>query len=180
MDVEKIKMTLREAAFEKNPGRWAATPKFRLQLHKELEAKLAKIADYEPTRPRLVSGTAKGCGQAIVVAGVAAANARDIIKERHLDIPVYQVVQPFPLHREFIKEMDTYDEILVLEETWGVIEMQLADKNRVKGKNTGFISPAGELLPENVEERICAFAGLDYQAPQITMLPGRRPSYNFV
>ncbi|HKL83323.1 MAG TPA: indolepyruvate oxidoreductase, partial [Desulfobacter sp.] len=49
MDVEKIQMTLRQAAFEKNPGRWAATPKFRLQLHKELEAKLAKIADYEPT-----------------------------------------------------------------------------------------------------------------------------------
>ncbi|NWH04044.1 thiamine pyrophosphate-dependent enzyme [Desulfobacter latus] len=176
MDVKKIEMTLRQAAFEKNPGRWAATPKFRLQLHKELEAKLAKIADYEPTRPRLVSGTAAGTGQAIVVAGVAAANARDIIKEKNLDIPVYQVVQAFPLHKAFIDEMDAYDDILVLEETWGVVEMQLADKKRVKGKNTGFISPVGELLPENVEERICAFAGLDYQAPQITMLPGRRPT----
>lgn len=176
MDVEKVDIAWREAAFEKNPGRWAATPKFRLQLHKELEAKLAKIADYDPTRPRLVSGTAKAGGRAIVVAGVAAANAMDIIKERNLDIPVYQVVQPFPLHKDFIKEMDAYDEILVLEETWGVIEMQLADKSRVKGKNTGFISPAGELLPENVEERICTFTGLEYQPTQITTLPGRRPT----
>ncbi len=31
----------RPAAFEKNPARWAATPKFRQQLHRELEAKLA-------------------------------------------------------------------------------------------------------------------------------------------
>ncbi len=176
MAVEKIEMTLREGAFEKNPGRWAATPKFRLQLHKELEGKLAEIADYGPTRPRLVSGTAKGAGKAIVVAGVAAANAKDIIKERDLDIPVYQVVQPFPLHRDFIHELAGYDEILVLEETWGVIEMQLSDNTRVKGKNTGFISPVGELLPENVEERICTFAGVAYQARQITMLPGRRPT----
>ncbi len=176
MALSVIKTDQRKADFEKNPGRWAATPKFRLELHRQLEDKLSKIADYEPTRPRLVSGTAKGAGKAIVVSGVAAANARDIVAELALDMPVYQVVQPFPLHREFITEMDAYEDVLVLEETWGVIEMQLGERHRVKGKNSGFISPTGELLPENVEERICAFAGISYDEPQVTSLPGRRPT----
>ena len=176
MEVPQLTIEPRTADFEKNPGRWAATPKFRLQLHKELEEKLKKIAEYAPTRPRCIAGTPKPGGRAIVVAGVAGANARDIVRERDLDIPVYQVIQPFPLHRAFIEEMASYDEILVLEETWGVIEMQLADAKRVRGKNSGFVSPTGELLPENVEERICAFAGLPYGAREITQLPGRRPT----
>ena len=32
-----IPQNKRQAKFEKNPARWAATPKFRLQLHRELE-----------------------------------------------------------------------------------------------------------------------------------------------
>jgi indolepyruvate ferredoxin oxidoreductase alpha subunit len=42
----------REIKFEKNPMRWAATPKFRLQMHGELEEKLAAIAKYRPTAPK--------------------------------------------------------------------------------------------------------------------------------
>ena len=34
-----IQSDKREIKFDKNPARWAATPKFRLQLHKELEEK---------------------------------------------------------------------------------------------------------------------------------------------
>ena len=49
----------REVKFEKNPARWAATPKFRLQLHKELEEKLAAIADYRPTAPKKLNPKAR-------------------------------------------------------------------------------------------------------------------------
>ena len=59
-----------EANFEKNPGRWAATPKFRFKLHNDLEAKLADIARFEETAPvRLNPDTGKP-SKAIVVAGV--------------------------------------------------------------------------------------------------------------
>ena len=176
MQVPKVTQTLRQANFEKNPGRWAATPKFRLQLHRELEDKLEKIAEYEPTRPRCIAGTPATGGKAIVVAGVAGANARDIVLERNLTIPVYQVLQPFPLHRAFIEEMAAYDDILVLEETWGVIEMQFADGHRVRGKNSGFVSRTGELLPEHVEALICEFANLSCQTREVTQKPGRRPT----
>jgi indolepyruvate ferredoxin oxidoreductase alpha subunit len=176
MAVPEFSSVMRQADFEKNPGRWAATPKFRLQLHKELEAKLEKIADHAPTRPRCIAGTPAKGGKAIVVSGVAGANARDIVRERDLDIPVYQVIQPFPLHRSFIQDMAGYDDILVLEETWGVIDMQFADGSRVRGKNSGFVPRTGELLPEHVEALICDFADLPFQEHPITQLPGRRPT----
>ncbi len=176
MEVTPVTAATRQADFKKNPGRWAATPKFRLQLHRELEEKLDKIAQYEPTRPRCIAGTPAKGGRAIVVSGVAGANAKDIVKERNLNIPVYQVLQPFPLHKSFIEEMAGYDDILVLEETWGVIDMQFADGKRVRGKNSGFVPRTGELLPENVEALICEFAELPFNPVEITQKPGRRPT----
>ena len=41
----------RLAAFERDPARWAATPKFRLQLHAGLEEKLAGLAETPETAP---------------------------------------------------------------------------------------------------------------------------------
>ena len=40
-----LKANQRPAAFKKDPRRWAATPKFRFLLHKELNQKLKKIAE---------------------------------------------------------------------------------------------------------------------------------------
>jgi indolepyruvate ferredoxin oxidoreductase alpha subunit len=62
---------------------------------------------------------------------VAAAHAREILSGSGLwdRIPLYHVVQPYPLHHEFISRLlGTYDEVLVLEETAGVIEMQIMDR----------------------------------------------------
>ncbi len=176
LETGDISHETQEAAFEKNPARWAATPKFRLKLHRELEKKLDRIADYRPTYPRLAAGGSASSGKAIIVSGVAAANAKDIVRDMGLDFPVYQVIQPYPLHRRFIRDMEVYDQILVLEETWGVIEMQLSDKDRIKGKNSGYVPRTGELLPEDIERLISRFAGREYKKPSVTELPGRRPT----
>lgn len=176
LELDDIVHEKKEAAFEKNPARWAATPKFRLTLHKELEEKLSKIAAWNPTQPTLMSGTAKKSGKAIVVSGVAAAGAKDIVKDLGLEIPVYQVLQPFPLHTKFIEELESYEDILVIEETAGVIEMQLADKKRVKGKNSGFVSRTGELFPETIEKLISSFCNIDYREITPPAIAGRRPT----
>ncbi len=173
---DEIQCSPRQGAFEKNPARWAATPKFRLKLHCQLEDKLAGIADYIHTYPRLVSGNADGATKAVVVSGVAAANAKDIVRDLEVDLPVYQVIQSYPLHKRFIEETAGFDEILVLEETCGVIEMQLADGARVKGRNSGFVSRTGELLPEHIEKLIASFCGLEYQEVAFPQAPGRRPT----
>ena len=120
-------------------ARWAATPRFRFHLHKEVEEKLVAMARHEPTQPLRLNPEAKA-PQAIISSGVAAAHTREVLQELGLwqKIPFYQVLQPFPLHSDFITHwIESYEEILVIEETMGVIEMQLADRHRVKGRVSG-------------------------------------------
>lgn len=167
-----------EAKFVKDPLRWAATPKFRHTLHLELEGKLAALAAHGPTAPRRLNPEAAG-RKAIVASGVAAAHGREVLQELGLwgRMPFYQVLQPFPLHIEFIERLlRSYDEILVLEETTGVIEMQLADRNKVRGKWSGAVPRVGELTPEKAEAVIGAFAGVPAAAVSLPPAPGRRPT----
>jgi indolepyruvate ferredoxin oxidoreductase alpha subunit len=168
----------RQAKFEKDPARWAATPNFRLQLHKELEEKLAAIAQYKPTAPKKLNRNSKST-KAIIASGVAAAHTKDILKELKIwsKLPFYQVIQPFPLHSKFITHIiDTYEEVLVIEETMGVIEMQLADRYRVKGKLSNAVPRVGELSPEKIQEIVSDFSGLKSETFTIPSIPGRRPT----
>lgn len=167
-----------EAAFEKNPGRWAATPKFRYKLHLELEEKLKKIAAWDETAPVCLNPGASG-SKALVVSGVSAAHVKDIAQEMGLmeTIAVYSVLQPYPLHTRFIETvLERHQEILVFEETTGVIEMQLRDRSRVKGKKSGHVPETGELLPEIIESVMAEFTGVEYSPAAMEAVPGRRPT----
>ncbi len=179
-DIEKrqIKINTNRAEFERNPGRWAATPKFRYILHNELEAKLRKIAAWEKTAPICINPSVKS-RKAVIVSGVTAAHTKDILKDLGIydTIRIYQVVQPYPLHTEFVETVfRDCDDILVLEETTGVIEMQLGSRFKVKGKKSGHVPETGELLPEIVEKIIANFACVRSEAGIIKPVPGRRPT----
>ncbi|MFO7749501.1 MAG: thiamine pyrophosphate-dependent enzyme [Desulfobacteraceae bacterium] len=178
IETRTIAQSQSRASFEKNPGRWAATPKFRYQLHNELEEKLRKIAAYPPTAPVCLTPDVES-DKALVVSGVAAAHARDIVRElaSKQKVALYQVVQPFPLHKDFIEFiLADHSEILVLEETAGVIEMQLGRRDRVKGKNSGHVPKTGELLPETIEQVITDFLALETVCRQLEAKPGKRPT----
>jgi indolepyruvate ferredoxin oxidoreductase alpha subunit len=178
ISLENIPPNSREVKFEKDPGRWAATPRFRFHLHNEVEEKLAAIALHKPTQPLCLNPGVIG-SQAIISSGVAAAHTKEILKELNLwqTIPFYQVLQPFPLHTEFIAHwLETYEEILVIEEPMGVIELQLADRNRIKGKVSKAVSSVGELYPENIQEIICKFCGKESVKLEIPFATGRRPT----
>ncbi|MEW6720765.1 MAG: thiamine pyrophosphate-dependent enzyme [Thermodesulfobacteriota bacterium] len=169
-----------EADFRKSPSRWAATPVFRNLLHKELTTKLAEIAGWAPTAPIRWNPDASGT-RAVVASGVAAAHAREVLEGLGLwgSVPFYQVLQPFPLHADFVSHvLGSYGEILVLEETAAVIEMQLLDRGRVRGKATGAVPEAGELLPEEIERIVSEFAGIGAGKPaeRGAPPPGRRPT----
>lgn len=169
----------RRASFERNPSRWAATPRYRLNLHKELEEKLQRLACDPRSRPVLLNRLARSEGQAVVASGVAAAHAAEILASLGLwgKIPLYQVLQPFPLHRKIAAHLlARYREVLVLEETAPVIEMQLADRCRVRGRMDGRVPRAGELVPEKIQEILAAFAGLEHGKVEATSYPGRRPT----
>jgi indolepyruvate ferredoxin oxidoreductase alpha subunit len=176
--LEKIQPNDREIKFEKDPTRWAATPRYRFHLHKEVEEKLAAMARHEPTQPLRLNPEAKA-PQAIIASGVAAAHTREILKELGLwqTIPFYQVLQPFPLHSDFIAHwIETYEEILVIEETMGVIEMQLADRHRIKGRLSNTVPGVGELYPEDIQEIIAKFCGVEFERHHIPFVTGRRPT----
>ena len=176
--LENIQSNAREVNFEKDPTRWAATPRFRFHLHTEVEEKLAAIARHETTKPVRLNPEANA-SRAILSSGVAAAHTSEILKELGLwqAIPFYQVLQPFPLHSDFISHwLDAYDEILVIEETMGVIEMQLADRHRVKGRSSGDVPGVGELYPEDIQEIIGKFCGVESERYEIPFVAGRRPT----
>ena len=168
----------RKPDFKKDPSRWAATPKFRYQLHLELEEKLARIAAHPATAPVLRNPQTTG-RRAVVSCGVAAAYTAESLKNLDLwdDLPFYQVHQPFPLHTAFVSLLlNAFDEVLILEETTGIIEMQLADRRRIKGKLNGVVPRVGELLPEKIEALLAAYAGVEARIPSLPQIPGRRPT----
>ncbi|HEY6008773.1 MAG TPA: thiamine pyrophosphate-dependent enzyme [Geobacteraceae bacterium] len=170
----------RQAAFRKEPSRWAATPVHRYRLHLELEEKLAAVALHGPTAPRRLNPDARKGMRAVVASGVAAAHAREIMAELGLweTLPLYQVLQPFPLHTEFVTKLfEHYAEVLVLEETMGVIEMQLALSRRVRGRFSGTVPLAGEFTPETIEGILRRFADLPQAPrPEAPAGGGRRPT----
>ncbi|NLJ29619.1 MAG: indolepyruvate ferredoxin oxidoreductase subunit alpha [Deltaproteobacteria bacterium] len=170
--------------FEKNPTRWAATPKFRLILHGQLNEKLSNISREPSLAPKFLNEIALATAEkpriCIVASGVVLAHAKEIMMDLGLwtKIPIYQVPMPYPLPRSFRDEiLSQYDRILVLEETDPVIELQLQNREKVFGRITGTVPSAGELLPEAVEEIVRTFAHLP-PAPRIEPpnFPGRRPT----
>jgi len=176
--VGTISSISKKPEFEKDPSRWAATPKFRFHLHKELEKKLVEIASDTSTAPFEIS-KGQDTKRAIVVSGVAASHAKEVLKDLNLlnTISLYQVLQPFPLHTAFRDNLlSTYEEVLVIEETTGVIEMQLAERSRVKGKMSGFVPRVGELLPEKIQNLIESFSGKDMTSYGKVAPGGRRPT----
>lgn len=171
----------RRAHFEKNPGRWVATPQFLYGLHRSLNDKLQRIAEEEQYCPsRAFNGKYKN-RQAIVASGVAFSNTFELMEDMGLagEIDLYQVRMPFPLNKRFVDDMrENYEQILVIEETYPVVEMQLIQgPETIKGRRSGFVPGQGELTPDIIEELINRFAGRPILQTNPAEAPrGKRPS----
>jgi len=149
------------SGFIKDPQRWAATPRYRFQLHLNLNQKIEAIAEKygKSSLVRILGG--QKASQCIVSSGVALAHTYDLLNELNLQnqIALYQIKMPYPLKAPAIlEEISSFKEILVIEETYPVIEMQLARRDRIKGRLDGSIPAQGELIPDVLEERIRSFA----------------------
>ena len=197
-DVEPGELKDREdkAGFEKDPLRWAATPKFRLKLHGELNRKLKDIGarfsaqDFPFNGHDLEPGKRYAFG--IIAAGVPWAVIRDILREegRAGEIPVLKMGAAWPFPEELASSfMEACDRVLVLEETDTLIEYQLGEKAKVWGRLSGHVPPQGELVPQVVygildgairEAGLDGLAGLNDSEAQALVagldLPMRRPT----
>ncbi len=145
----------RKADFSHDPQRWSATPRYRFVLHKQLNAKLQKIAEElsSMTSLNFVENDRQKAIFGIVAGGIGHAIARDVLLELNLQkkIPVLKIGTPFPFPAEVVEAfIQKCDHILVLEETEPVIELQIRDKSKITGRLDGRIPNEGEMLPEVV------------------------------
>ncbi len=169
----------RTAHFEKNPKRWCATPGFVLGLHRELTVKIERLAADPRLAPVFFPGDGTRPRACIIASGVAFAHTWDVLDELGPAGAVdrFQVTAPYPLATEFIERVHAaYDRILVVEETYPVIEMQLADR-RIAGRVSRFVPNEGELTPEVIRNVVGKFLGLPAAAPAAGARPaGARPT----
>ena len=150
---DPLSINSKKSAFEKDPSRWAATPRFRLILHGELNKKLKEIGKRFDTLAQYNFHTlepGKNYPLGIIAGGVSYAVIRDILEEeKRTDIPVLKLGTPYPFPEALASEfMSACDKVLVIEETDTLIEYLLGDKSKVLGRLSGHVPLEGELVPQ--------------------------------
>jgi indolepyruvate ferredoxin oxidoreductase alpha subunit len=143
----------RPANFKKDPERWAATPRYRFFLHTELNKTLLKIRErFEQNNRWNVEGDSHGSPSlGIITSGVGFVTIMDMLEEFNLNevVSVLKIGTPYPLPQKRISEFaERFRKVLVIEEPDAVVESQIIDKNKVRGRLTGHIPLQGELTPE--------------------------------
>jgi indolepyruvate ferredoxin oxidoreductase alpha subunit len=167
--------------FEKNPQRWAATPKFRFLLHKALNRKIEQLSrteEIETFRLLNENGEASRSKRCIVSSGIATSYACEVLESLGLweKIPMFQVLMPYPISTKFLEILSNFEEVLVIEETYPVIELQIRNGTKLLGRESGHIPKEGELTPEKVENIISSWLGLRHETTVTPDVPQRRPT----
>jgi indolepyruvate ferredoxin oxidoreductase alpha subunit len=141
----------RPAQFDKDPGRWAATPRFRLQLHKELNEKLNSIQEEFETSDLNASIPGEDGRLGFIAGGSSYVVLRDTLRELELEgrFPILRIGTSYPLPQKLVADfIGGCERVLVLEEPDAVVELQILDKGKVLGRLNGVVPSAGELTPE--------------------------------
>ncbi len=147
---------IEETKFVKDTGRWAATPKFRAELHRKLIAKLENIA--EENKPTIN----KKNKYAIIATGYPYSAANDVKYMFEGKADLIKIDMPFPISQDFIAEIEkSYEKILVLEETFPLLENAFVDGTKVYGKRNNTVISAGEFTIDECIRSISIFLGED-------------------
>ncbi len=92
-------------------------------------------------------------------------------------VPLYKIDQPYPLPVKALKKLlKPYKTVLILEETYPVIELQLADGLKLRGRRDGSIPAEGELTPDIVHRLLGDLLGWEQQKELTPEPKGRRPA----
>ena len=154
----------RNADFKKDIRRWVCLPAHVKINHPQLNAKIDAVReDFEKLYGRYnFEVPSKGRARLGVIAGgVSFSIVMDLLKAwGREDISVLKIGTPHPLPVKMVEDyISRHDNVLVLEETYPVIEMQLPDRTRLKGRWNGFVPRAGELLPEVIRDLVLSALG---------------------
>ena len=153
-DVEMRPVRAREsskARFVRDVARWAATPRYRYILHRELNQKLARLAHHSERLTRLAfPANGKIARLGIIASGVPFQIAQEILLEQGIHhVPLLKLAMPFPLPQETVARFMAHcRRVLVLEEPDALIEFLLPSRTQVLGRTSGHVPLEGEILPE--------------------------------
>ncbi len=143
----------RQARFEKDPDRWAATPRYRLILHTKLNQKLQRIEDKfeKDTKWNYEVRLSESASLGIITCSASFAVLLDLMEAFDLKkvMDVLKIGNPYPLPQKKIYDfIRRHKKNLVIEEPDAIIETQIIDKRKVIGRLTGHVPPQGELTPQ--------------------------------
>jgi indolepyruvate ferredoxin oxidoreductase alpha subunit len=150
--------------FERDVDRWVSLPAVVRVSHPRHNARIAKIREEFETDWGRYNYELPAKGKAklgVIAAGVSFSLLRDLLNEwGRDDIAVLKVGTPYPLPSRWVESfIARHEKVLILEETYPVIEMQLADRSKVDGRWNGVVPDAGELLPEVIEKIVLSRLG---------------------
>jgi TPP-dependent indolepyruvate ferredoxin oxidoreductase alpha subunit len=123
--IQNSKFIIHNSIFNKNPGRWAATPKFRFQLHKELNGKIESIR----------GEFAQYAGNVSVLRGKTGVitDRRSSIQFYEEDVSMLYLSTVYPLPHELVDAfIEKMDEVFVAEGTCPAIELQISERKKVR------------------------------------------------
>ena len=163
----------RPANFTKDPARWAATPRYRLALHKKLNDTLSKIQEKfeKDTRWNEEVGPTEKSTFGIITCSASFTALLDLLEEFGLKetVSILKVGTPYPLPQNRISRFtERHSNVLVIEEPDSVIEAQIIDKSKVLGRLSGHVPLQGELSPEVLYEILT-------KVPKELGIPGLKP-----
>lgn len=185
LSLKDIQSLQRKPDFIRDPQRWAATPKHRLQLHKNLNRKLLDLtSDPQFDFSESANSDKAQTPYAIIASGCAWSLAADLLSEPTNNyaeqFTLYKVALPYPLHQGARDQLlERYDKILVVEESMPVIEYQMGSSAKVCGRTDGTIPNAGALTPEIIAKALNGFKSeqsITEPAADAALPPGQRPS----
>ncbi|WP_025209675.1 thiamine pyrophosphate-dependent enzyme [Hippea sp. KM1] len=169
--IEDVKL---KPEFKKNTDRFAATPHFRFLLHKELNNKIRAIKG-KPGFRIFYNGN-----RLLITSGISFAYLCDIVEEfgLHDKVRILKIDMPFPIDELKLQEyVDRYNDVLVIEEGYPVIENQIIDRRRIKGRWNGFVPSEGELTIDVIKGLLRDFGVLEFKENTVAVKPPfKRPS----
>ena len=157
VEIPEFEFKGRKGSFERNIERWAAVPRNpRLKQGYELLEKLERIAQFnwdEFLKEQFEN--LEGGELLLITSGTLHGYALEVLKDTGLKADVVKVDMPTPLPADkMVPYLSKYRTVLVLEETYPLIEEQIRHAGNVRGKLTGDVYRIDEATHSRVAEAL--------------------------
>jgi len=170
VEFNEVIRNTRKANFQKDPPRWVCVPRFRRIHEAEIMKKIKDIEAYfEGSEYNFVVEGKSRLG--VIAGGLSYSVLKDVLNHHGIDdLHILKISTPYPLPVEKVMRfIEKLDKVLVLEETYPTIEIQIPDRRKVYGRLNGYVSTTEELGISAVEDILGNFLGRQLEREVISV-----------